>query len=80
MSSVTWRYDPTNGRGQLASVTDTVSGYRRTVSYDTLGRASVTSTDPGTGTDDTYYDKQTYDGYGRVYQVFRCHAHERQLD
>ena len=33
-----------------------------------LGRASVTSTDPGT--DDTYYDKQTYDGYGRVYQVF----------
>ena len=68
VSSVTWRYDPTNGRGQLASVTDTVSGYLRTVGYDTLGRASVTSTDPGT--DDTYYDKQTYDGYGRVYQVF----------
>ena len=68
VSSVTWRYDPANGRGQLASVSDTVSGYLRTVSYDTLGRASVTSTDPGT--DDTYYDKQTYDGYGRVYQVF----------
>ena len=68
VSSVTWRYDPTNGRGQLASVTDTVSGYLRTVSYDTLGRVSVASTDPGT--DDTYYDKQTYDGYGRVYQVF----------
>ena len=70
VSSVTWRYDPTNGRGQLASVTDTVSGYRRTVGYDTLGRASVTSTDPGTDEDNTYYDKQTYDGYGRVYQVF----------
>ena len=70
VSSVTWRYDPANGRGQLASVEDTVSGYRRTVGYDTLGRASVTSTDPGTDEDNTYYDKQTYDGYGRVYQVF----------
>ena len=70
VSSVTWRYDPANGRGQLASVTDTVSGYRRTVGYDTLGRASVTRTDPGTDDTDTYYDKQTYDGYGRVYQVF----------
>ena len=48
-------------------VADTASGYTRTLTYDTLGRLSETATTPGTGAD-TYYEKQTYDAYGRPHQ------------
>lgn len=63
-----WTWDgAANGLGQLQTVSDTVSGYSRTLRYDGLGRLSVTV--PGTGAA-TYYAKQTYDGVGRAYQHF----------
>ena len=70
MGQASWTYDTAaNGLGQLREVSDSVSGYRRSVSYDSLGRADVTGITPGAGAD-TYYEKQTYDGYGRSYQRF----------
>ena len=39
------------------------------MTYDGLGRLSVTAVTPGTGAD-TYYEKQTYDAYGRPHQHF----------
>ena len=71
---VTWTYDPPNGLGQLHTVSDSVSGYTRRHSYDTLGRVSVTATTVRTGalasTEQTWYSKQTYDAYARPYQTF----------
>ena len=63
-----WDYDSAAyGLGQLASVQDTISGYIRVVTYDTLGRASEsTTTLDGT----TYREKSTFDQYGRAFQVF----------
>ena len=65
-----WTYDTApNGLGQLQQVTDPVSGYTRTLTYDSLGRPAVTALTPGAGAD-TYYSRQTYDGVGRPYQYF----------
>lgn len=77
--SATWTYDGTNGLGQLKTVTDTESDYTRTLTYDTLGRLSVTSITPGSGAD-TYYEKQTYDGYGRPHQHFDAARTTRMWD
>ena len=72
--SAAWTWDGTangsgNSLGQLVAVEDTESDYTRTLTYDSLGRVAVTAITPGTGAD-TYYEKQTYDGYGRPYQRF----------
>ena len=67
---VYWSYDyETNGLGQLNQVSDYQSGYERWMTYDDKGRVDVTETRPGWD-DDTYYEKQTYDQYGRPYQYF----------
>ena len=50
-------------------MTDTQSSYTRALTYDTRGRLSVTSITPGTGAG-AYYEKQTYDAYGRPHQHF----------
>ena len=63
-----WTYDTAAyGLGQLASVSDTVSNYLRVTIYDSLGRSSETRT---TFDGSTYYEKTTYDQFGRVFQVF----------
>ena len=63
-----WTYDTaTYGLGQLASVNDTVSNYLREMTYDSLGRASTATTSFDGG---IYYEKTTYDQFGRVFQVF----------
>ena len=69
-ANAAWTYDTAaNGLGQLQSVSDDASGYRRTLAYDALGRASTASTEPGTGNDE-HHEKTTYDQYGRTFQVF----------
>ena len=72
--SAAWTWDgtangPGNSLGQLVAVEDTESDYTGALTYDSLGRVAVTAITPGTGAD-TYYEKQTYDGYGRPYQRF----------
>ena len=67
-ANTTWTYDTApNGLGQLDSVLDSQSGYAKAVLYDSLGRVDemVTNFDAG-----AYFEKTTYDQYGRVYQVF----------
>ena len=73
--AATWTYDGAmNGLGQVQTVTDTVSGYTRKQDYDTHGRESVTTLTIETGQyggrQKTYATRQTYDEYGRPYQVF----------
>ena len=68
-ANAVWTYDAPNGLGRPASVTDSESGYRRTFTYDTLGRPATAVTVPGTGAVE-HYEKTTYDQYGRVFQVF----------
>ena len=67
-ADVIWSYDGRNGLGQLQLVTDSESGYVRYHDYDSLGRADTQTVQ--LGGDGSYHSKQTYDGYGRVYQVF----------
>lgn len=75
----TWIYDSAaNGLGQLDHVQDSISGYMRAVQYDELGRASKTTTALDiSGTGGLHYEKQTYDQYGRPFQVFDA---ARQMD
>jgi len=54
--------------GALDTVQDTVSGYIKTVGYDSLGRVSETIT--SLAANDDHYEKVTYDQYGRSHQVF----------
>ena len=69
-ANAAWTYDTAaNGLGQLQSVSDDASGYRRMLDYDALGRASTASTVPGTGNTE-HHEKTTYDQYGRTFQVF----------
>lgn len=64
------RFDRSVGR-QLASVSDTTSGYIKLVEYDAYGRPSKTVTSLGVGgVLGNHYEKVTYDQYGRTYQVF----------
>ena len=67
-ADVIWSYDGRNGLGQLQLVTDSESGYMRYHDYDSLGRADTQTVQ--LGGDGSYHSKQTYDGYGRVHQVF----------
>ena len=67
-ADVIWSYDGRNGLGQLQLVTDSKSGYVRYHDYDSLGRADTQTVQ--LGGDGSYPSKQTYDGYGRVHQVF----------
>jgi len=67
-SHTTWYYDTAAyGLGQLASVNDTESTYARTFTYDSLGRPSQVTTNIDGG---IYYEKTTYDQFGRIFQVF----------
>ena len=67
-SASTWTYDTAaNGLGQLATVTDAISGYTRVLSYDSLGRAVTANT---TIDSTTYTEETNYDEVGRVYRVF----------
>ena len=69
-ANAAWTYDTAaNGLGRLHSVSDDASGFRRTLAYDALGRASTASTVPGTG-NTGHHEKTTYDQYGRTFQVF----------
>ena len=69
-SNATWTYDGSpGGLGQLASTTDSVSGYGKDFTYDRRGRPSTTETRPGTG-NGRHFEKTTYDAYGRVFQIF----------
>ncbi|MBT8423317.1 MAG: hypothetical protein KJP03_09385, partial [Gammaproteobacteria bacterium] len=66
--STTWTYDTAvDGLGKLYQVQDAYSGFAKTIMYDGFGRVDevVTNFDAG-----IYYEKTTYDQYGRVYQVF----------
>ena len=66
--STVWTYDTeANGLGQLASVNDTVSGYMRAVTYDSVGRPTEVTTSFDGG---NYFEKTTYDQFGRIFQVF----------
>lgn len=66
--STEWIYDTAaHGLGQLASVNDSVSGYTRAVTYDSLGRPFEVTTNFDGG---VYFEKTTYDQFGRVFQVF----------
>ncbi len=69
-SLVTWTYDTApNGVGALDNVQDSVSGYMRAHSYDSLGRLSETGTYlPGNL--GTHWEKITYDSVGRIDKVF----------
>ena len=69
-ADATWRYDASpGGLGQLASVTDSVTGYGKTLTYDRHGQPDITETRPGAG-NGRHYEKTTYDQYGRVFQIF----------
>jgi len=64
-SNVTWIYDTaTNGIGLLDHVSDSVTGYVKAVSYDTLGRVSQTVISPTSG--EAYFQRVVYDSYGRI--------------
>ncbi len=63
-----WTYDTSpDGLGKLDSVLDGQAGFAKAILYDSLGRADevITNFDAG-----AYFEKSTYDQYGRVYQVF----------
>jgi len=67
-ASATWIYDSSpNGLGKIDSVSDAYSGYAQTTLYDSLGRNDevVTNFDGG-----VYFEKTTYDEFGRVHQYF----------
>ena len=66
--STIWNYDTApNGLGKPDNVQDMYSGYLRTIMYDSLGRVDevVTYFDAG-----VYFERSTYDQYGRPYQTF----------
>ena len=66
--SAVWVYDTApNGLGNLDSVQDIYSGYLRSILYDSLGRVDETATNFDGG---IYYERATYDQYGRPYQIF----------
>ncbi|SMF07613.1 hypothetical protein SAMN02745866_00568 [Alteromonadaceae bacterium Bs31] len=45
--------------------------YSQSINFDGLGRVSQTTTTfPGHNNSTTHYEKQTYDQFGRVFQVF----------
>ena len=63
-----WTYDSSpNGLGQLDNVIDNKSGYMRAVMYDSLGRVDEVNTNFDAG---IYYEKSTYDEFGRDFQFF----------
>ncbi|MEJ2443410.1 MAG: SpvB/TcaC N-terminal domain-containing protein, partial [Exilibacterium sp.] len=65
-----WIYDTApNGVGKLDYVEESNSGYRRSYTYDRLGRRSTTKTKLS-GNLGTYVEKVTYDSIGRVDKVF----------
>ena len=67
-ANTTWNYDDSpNGLGQLDTVTDARSGYTRAVLYDALGRPDETAVSFDSA---TYFEKTTFDQYGRVFQYF----------
>ena len=69
-SDTKWTYDlAANGLGQLAVVTDEVSGYKETYTYDELGRSSTTTTCVGPNAAGLCYLRRvTYDDYNRLRQ------------
>ncbi len=69
-ANTVWLYD-TLGAGRLTKVDDTVSNYRQTHTYDSLGRNNSTTTRTGTAANDsTYTQSVTFDQYGRTFQKF----------
>ena len=65
-----WVYDPANGLGQPGDVWElTDSGYRRSTTYDRLGRVDVTERQL-LFDNERHYSRQTYDAYGRPHQHF----------
>ena len=67
-ANTTWIYDTSpNGLGQLDTVNDAQAGYAKAILYDTLGRPDETVINFDGG---AYYEKTTYDQYGRVFQYF----------
>jgi len=67
-SNTTWTYDTSpNGLGKLDVVNEAQAGYAKAVLYDSLGRSDETVINFGGG---AYYEKTTYDQYGRVFQYF----------
>lgn len=67
-SNTEWFYDTSaNGLGQIDYVQDSISGFHKAHLYDGLGRVdeTITSFD-----NRSYYEKQTYDQYGRAFQYF----------
>lgn len=65
----TWSWDSAaNGKGMLASESDSVSGFLKAYTYDNLSRPSeVDTTIPGTST--PYAVNTSYDSFGRVAAV-----------
>ena len=66
-SQASWDYDNTNSQtattGQLISEVDTVTGFRKDYTYDSLGRPDITTT---TAQNLQFHTGVTYDGIGRV--------------
>ncbi|HHJ16433.1 MAG TPA: hypothetical protein ENJ80_07020, partial [Gammaproteobacteria bacterium] len=57
-----------NGLGQISRVTEAVSGFKKTFTYDSLGRLDETTTSiPGMS---KRTEKVTYDEFGRIFQSF----------
>ena len=66
-SAVVWTYDAAvNGLGQLAEVVDSVSGYKKTHTFDGFGRPSKTTMCMGLGAaQQCHSQKVTYDEHNR---------------
>lgn len=72
--NATWAYNNSTSRsgdvpaGALISEYDSSTGYRKDYRYDSLGRPDITVTT--LASNDSHYERVTYDEYGRTYQLF----------
>ena len=62
-----WTWDGANGLGRVSQASESVTGYQRTHSYDSLGRIRDVATAYGGA---THRERTTYDQHGRVFQTF----------
>lgn len=68
-ANTNWVYDSaSNGVGQLDYVHETVGGYIKAIEYDGLGR--VAKTGISLSANESYFQRVSYDQYGRVYQQY----------
>ena len=77
--NASWTYDAGTGLGQPSVQADSASGYKRTQSYDALGRPSTAKTVPGTGAKE-HHEKATHDQFGRPFQFFDASRTEARFD